>query len=108
MKINAAASLRKEARAKKDEGKMKAKEEAESQRVELELLTTEGVGEDGQKLEHFDLYEIARAEREAKKGKQGKKGKLGKPSVNEDDKLVVEDRKGALQSSLKMDVANER
>lgn len=42
---------------------------------------TEGVGEDGQKLEHFDIHEIARAERQAKKGK---KGKLGKPSVNED------------------------
>lgn len=45
------------------------------------MLMTEGVGEDGQKLEHFDIHEIARAERQAKKGK---KGKLGKPSVNED------------------------
>ena len=44
---------------------------------------TEGVAEDGQKLEHFDINEIARAERQVKKGKREKKGKLGKPSVNE-------------------------
>lgn len=108
VKTKAAVSLRKEARAKKHAEKMKAKEEAESQRAELELLMTEGVGEDGQKLEHFDINEIARAERQAKKGKRGKKGKLGKPSINEDGELVLEDRKGALQSNFKMDVADER
>ena len=108
VKTKAAVSLRKEARAKKHAEKLKAKEEAESQRAELELLMTEGVGEGGQKLEHFDINEIARAERQAKKGKRGKKGKLGKPSVNEDGELVLEDRKGALQSNFKMDVADER
>ena len=108
VKTKAASDLRKEARAKKHAEKVKAREEAESQRAELELLMTEGVGEDGQKLEHFDINEIARAERQAKKGKRGKKGKLGKPSINEDGELVLEDRKGALQSNFKMDVADER
>jgi hypothetical protein len=86
---------------------MKAKEEGETQRAELELLMTEGVGEYGQKLEYCDIHEIARAERQAKKGKRKKKGKLGKPSVNEDGEVVLEDRKGALESGFKMDVADE-
>ena len=48
VKTKVAVSLRKEAREKKDAKNMKAKEEAESRREELELLMTEGVSEDGQ------------------------------------------------------------
>lgn len=42
---------------------------------------TEGVGDDEQKVENFDINEIARTERQSKKGKCGKKGKLGKPRI---------------------------
>ncbi len=108
VKTTAAKSLRKEARDKKHAEKMAKLAEEESHRAELELLMTDGAGEDGQKLEHFDINEIARAEKLAKKGKRGKKGKLGKPSVNEDGELVLEDRKGALQSNFEIDVKDER
>ena len=48
MKTKTAVSLRKETREKKDAEKMKANEEAESRRAELELRMIGGVGEDGQ------------------------------------------------------------
>jgi hypothetical protein len=108
VKTKAAVSLRKEARAKKHAEKLAAREAAESQRAELELLMTDGVAEGDKKLEHFDINEIARAEKIAKRGKRSKKGKLGKPTIGEDGELQLEDRKGALQKGFEMDVKDPR
>lgn len=47
VKTKAAVSLRKEARAKKHAEKIKEKEEAASHRAEIQLLITEGFGQDG-------------------------------------------------------------
>ena len=59
-KTQVAVSLRKKARATKHVKKVKAKEKSESNLVELQLLKTQGVGEDGQKMEHFTINDIDR------------------------------------------------
>lgn len=108
VKTKAAVSLRKEARAKKHAEKVAAKAAAEGQRAELELLMTDGVADGEGKLEHFDINEIARAEKVASRGKRGRRGKLGKPKVGADGELELEDRKGTLQQGFEMDVADPR
>lgn len=98
VKSKAASDLRKAARAKKHAEKKALLDAAAEQKKELELLMTEGVDEGGSR-EHFDINEIARAEKAAKRGgKRGRKGKTGE----------VEDRKGALQKGFEMDVADPR
>ncbi|ELR10672.1 pre-rRNA-processing protein esf1 [Pseudogymnoascus destructans] len=98
VKSKAASDLRKAARAKKHAEKKALQDAADEQKKELELIMTEGLDEGGSR-EHFDINEIARAEKAAKRGgKRGRKGKTGE----------VEDRKGALQKGFEMDVADPR
>src|SRR5207244_1412764 len=65
---------RKEARRLKREAKAAEAEEAAAKRAELELLMVDD--EEGEKLAHFDMNEIARAEkRRGKKGKHRRRDK---------------------------------
>ncbi|KFY48792.1 hypothetical protein V495_01027 [Pseudogymnoascus sp. VKM F-4514 (FW-929)] len=99
VKSKAASDLRKAARAKKHAEKAALLSAAAEQKKELELLMTEGIDEGGSR-EHFDINEIARAEKAAKRG--GKRGRKGGKNGE------VEDRKGALQKGFEMDVADPR
>jgi hypothetical protein len=94
-------AARKAAKEAKYALKKKAQDEADAQRAELELLMTDGVDEAGRKIEHFDINEIARAEKLAKR--RGAKGKKGK-----DARAADEDRKGALQKGFEMPVDDPR
>ncbi|KFY35941.1 hypothetical protein V494_05465 [Pseudogymnoascus sp. VKM F-4513 (FW-928)] len=97
VKSKAASDLRKAARAKKHAEKKALQDAADEQKKELELLMTEGIDEGGSR-EHFDINEIARAEKASKRG--GKRGRKGKKEE--------EDRKGALQKGFEMDVQDPR
>ena len=97
VKEKASRSLRKEERRKKREIKAAEAEAKESQRAELELLMADNSIEAGTHLDHFDINEIARAEKQKKKRQRNKK-----------DKEVEGGKRGGLQESFEMDVGDER
>lgn len=96
VKEKAAKSLRKEERQKRREAKAKEAEEKASNRAELELLMQDNSNEVAPHLDHFDINEIARAEKQAKK--KGKKSK----------KAVEGGKRGGLQETFEMDVQDPR
>ena len=96
VKNKAAKSLRKEERQKRREAKAKEAEEKASNRAELELLMQDNSNEAAPHLDHFDINEIARAEKQAKK--KSKKSK----------KIVEGGKRGGLQESFEMDVQDPR
>ncbi|KAN0096009.1 hypothetical protein V8E51_014814 [Hyaloscypha variabilis] len=95
VKEKASKSLRKEERLKKREVKAKEAAARASQRAELELLMVDNSTEAPSHLEHFDINEIARAEKAAKK--KGKKSKM-----------VEGGKRGGLQEGFEIDVGDER
>ena len=97
VKEKASRSLRKEERRKKREIKAAEAEAKESQRAELELLMADNSIEAGTNFDHFDINEIARAEKQKKKRQRNKK-----------DKEVEGGKRGGLQESFEMDVGDER
>ena len=97
-KEKAAKSIRKEERRKKREAKAKEADEKASNRAELELLMQDNSNEAAPHLDHFDINEIARAEKQAKK--KGKKNKKAKE--------VEGGKRGGLQQSFEMDVQDPR
>ncbi|KAH7409731.1 pre-rRNA-processing protein-like protein ESF1 [Cadophora sp. MPI-SDFR-AT-0126] len=99
VKETSSKSIRKEERLKKREAKAAAAAASASQRAELELLMQEdnGTEEGGANLDHFDIKEIARAEKLKKK-----KGKKHKKEEGEGGK------RGGLQQGFEMDVGDER
>ncbi|RDL39915.1 putative Pre-rRNA-processing protein esf1 [Venustampulla echinocandica] len=96
VKEKASKTLRKEERLKKREAKEAEAAAKASQRAELELLMQDNTAEAAERLDHFDINEIARAEKQAKKGKKGK----GKKEAGS--------KRGGLQENFEMDVADER
>ncbi|KAF4624724.1 hypothetical protein G7Y89_g13446 [Cudoniella acicularis] len=92
VKEKASKSLRKEARLKKREAKIAEAASKASERANLELLMQDNTTEAAERVDHFDINEIARAEKRAKK-KKGKKG---------------ESKRGGLQEGFEMDVGDER
>ncbi|KAK0124747.1 pre-rRNA-processing protein esf1 [Cadophora gregata f. sp. sojae] len=98
VKEKASKSLRKEERLKKREAKAAAAAASATQRAELELLMQDNATEEGgANLDHFDIKEIARAEKLKKKGKKHKK-----------NKEVEGGKRGGLQQGFEMDVGDER
>ncbi|KAL2190093.1 hypothetical protein L209DRAFT_762373 [Thermothelomyces heterothallicus CBS 203.75] len=86
-------ALRKEERLKKRAAREKEEAENAAQKAQLELLMADENG-GGAHLDHFDMKEIARAEK--LKGKKKKKGKK------------VAENNGGLQEDFKMDVEDSR
>jgi NUC153 domain len=95
VKEKASKSIRKEERMKKREAKAKEAAARESQRAELELLMQDNSTEAPSNLAHFDINEIARAEKLKKK--KGKKSKV-----------VDGGKRGGLQEGFEIDVGDER
>jgi hypothetical protein len=98
VKTKASKSQRKEARLAKREAKAAEAAAKASNRAELELLMQDNSTEAASHLDHFDIKEIARAEKNKKK-KKGKKDK---------SKEVEGGKRGGLQNSFEMDVGDER
>jgi len=96
VKEKASKSIRKEERLKRREAKAKEAALKASQRAELELLMVDNSTETPSHLEHFDINEIARAEKAKKKGKKGK------------DKFPEGGKRGGLQEGFEIDVGDER
>jgi hypothetical protein len=84
-------AMRKEERLKKRAAKEKEEAENAAQRAQLELLMADENG-DGH-VDHFDMKEIARAEKlkGKKKGKKGKKGAEDQGGLQENFDMDVED-----------------
>jgi hypothetical protein len=98
VKEKAAKLARKEERKKKREAKAEEAEEKASNRAKLELLMQDNTTKSAPHLDHFDINEIARAEKQAtKKGKKSKKAKE-----------VEDGKRGGLQESFEMDVQDPR
>ncbi|CAL3971519.1 hypothetical protein PZA11_007971 [Diplocarpon coronariae] len=94
-KDKAKKGVKKEERLQKREAKAAAAAAMESERAGLELLLAEDTSENPTaQLEHFDINEIARAEK--KKRKKGKGKKDG------------ESKRGGLQEGFEMDVEDRR
>ncbi|KAL3423957.1 hypothetical protein PVAG01_05704 [Phlyctema vagabunda] len=91
VKERASKNLRKEERRKKREAKDKEAAEKASQKAELELLMVDN--ENTTQLEHFDINEIARAEK-MKKKKSKSRTEVGK--------------RGGLQENFEIDVGDAR
>ncbi|CZR69451.1 related to Streptococcus M protein [Phialocephala subalpina] len=95
VKEKASKSLRKEDRLKKKAAKAAEAAEKESHRAELELLMADNGTEPSANIDHFDINEIARAEKaKKKKGKKAKEIETGK--------------RGGLQEGFEMDVGDNR
>ncbi|CZS88385.1 related to pre-rRNA-processing protein ESF1 [Rhynchosporium agropyri] len=104
-KEKASKSIRKEERLKKREAKAAATAASAAERAQLELLMQDDAAEDAthpslKNIDHFDIKEIARAEKAKKKGKKyDKKAKeVGKDGG----------KRGGLQQNFEMDVADSR
>jgi hypothetical protein len=95
-KEKASKSIRKEERMKRREAKAAEAAAKASQRAELELLMEDNSTEANPRLSHFDINEIARAEKARKK-----KGK--KRTVE-----IEGGKRGGLQEDFEMDVGDER
>jgi hypothetical protein len=101
----AAKTLRKEERHKKRDAKAAEAATHASQRAELELLMADNsTTAPADRLDHFDINEIARAEKEAKKKKR-QRSKRGKGDV---DNEAGQGKRGGLQTGFQMDVADPR
>ncbi|KAH8678934.1 hypothetical protein BGZ60DRAFT_402168 [Tricladium varicosporioides] len=87
-------TLRKADRLAKRKAKAAATAASASERANLELLMQDNTLEDSNKIEHFDINEISRAEKRAKK--KGKKGE------------EMGSKRGGLQEGFEMDVQDER
>jgi hypothetical protein len=99
-KEKATKSLRKEERKKKREQKEAEAEAAAAQRAELELLMQDNSTDNpAERLDHFDINEIARAEKAKKKRQRSKKMSKGKEE---------ESKRGGMQEGFQMDVADPR
>ncbi|KUJ16638.1 uncharacterized protein LY89DRAFT_707793 [Mollisia scopiformis] len=95
VKEKASKSQRKEDRLKKRAAKAAEAAEKASNRAELELLMADNGTEPAANLDHFDINEIARAEKaKKKKGKKSKEIETGK--------------RGGLQEGFEMDVGDSR
>ncbi|KAF8854056.1 hypothetical protein BDZ45DRAFT_677229 [Acephala macrosclerotiorum] len=95
VKEKASKSLRKEDGLKKKAAKAAEAAEKESHRAELELLMADNGTEASANIDHFDINEIARAEKaKKKKGKKAKEIETGK--------------RGGLQEGFEMDVGDSR
>jgi hypothetical protein len=104
-----AKTLHKEERRKKREAKAAEAATLASQRAELELLMADNSTiAPSDRLDHFDINEIARAEKEAqKKSKKRQRSRKGKGDIaTHGDE--GEGKRGGLQSGFKMDVADPR
>ena len=88
-------SIRREERRKKRESKQAEGAEKDAQRAELELLMQDD-NDAASNLQHFDINEIARAEKAKKKKQRSKKGKDG------------ESKRGGLQEGFDIDVQDPR
>ncbi len=100
-------ALRKEERHKKREAKAAEAASKASQRAELELIMADNsTTAPSDHLDHFDINEIARAEKEAKKKNKRQRSRKGKgdaaPFSDADGK------RGGLQTGFQMDVADPR
>ncbi|PNY29398.1 Pre-rRNA-processing protein esf1 [Tolypocladium capitatum] len=91
------ASARKEERLKKRAAREAAEAESAEQKARLTKVMAEGADEQADRLDHFDMNEILRAEKNKgkKKGKKNKKGKDG-------------EGRGGLQEEFEMDVGDDR
>jgi len=98
VKEKASKSIRKEGRLKRREAKAAEAAAKASNRAELELLMQDNSTETNPHLDHFDINEIARAEKAKKKKK-----KMGEKS-----KEVEGGKRGGLQENFEMDVRDER
>jgi len=102
-------TLRKEERRKKREARAAEAAAQASQRAELELLMADNstiVPTD--RLDHFDINEIARAEKEAKKKKKRQRSRKGKGDAAFDKDGEGEGKRGGLQTGFQMDVTDPR
>lgn len=99
-KTKATKSLRKEERKKKREAKESEAATNASQKAELELLMQDDPEEAENHLDHFDINEIARAEKNKKKRARSKK--YAKEPETEGGK------RGGLQKNFEMDVEDPR
>lgn len=96
VKQQASKTQRKADRLAKREAKAALAAEAASQKAALSLLMEDNSTDaPGGKVDHFDINEIARAEKRKKKGKKGGKGE-------------GESKRGGLQETFKMDAGDER
>jgi NUC153 domain len=101
-KEKAAKSARKEVRRQKREAKAAEDAAKASERVALELLMADNSTDaPSARLDHFDINEIARAEKLKKKLKRSRKGKAD--GDNEEG-----GRRGGMQEGFEMDVADPR
>lgn len=101
VKETAAKSLRKEERKKRRDAKQAEAEAKAAQRAELELLMVDNSTEAATHLDHFDINEIARAEKQKKKRQRSKKAAKGSDEV-------VGGKRGGMQEGFEMDVADPR
>jgi hypothetical protein len=102
-KEKAARSARKEARRQQREAKAAEDASKASERAALELLMTDNSADAPRvRLDHFDINEIARAEKQQKKKKRSRKGKA------DDDGATMGGRRGGMQEGFEMDVADPR
>jgi hypothetical protein len=83
-------AMRKEERLKKRAAREREEAENAAQKAQLELLMADENG-GGAHLDHFDMKEIARAEKQKGKKKKGKKGAVDQGGLQEDFKMDVED-----------------
>jgi hypothetical protein len=95
-KEKASKSQRKAERLAKREAKAAATAVSTTEKAKLELLMQDNSTEAPTHLDHFDINEIARAEKRSKKGKKSKQAKDG------------ESERGGLQENFEMDVGDER
>jgi hypothetical protein len=104
-----AKTLHKEERRKKREAKAAEAAILASQRAELELLMADNsTAAPSDRLDHFDINEIARAEKEAqKKSKKRQRSRKGKGDITNLGG-GWEGKRGGLQTGFKMDVADPR
>jgi hypothetical protein len=107
VQAKATSKLRKEERRKKREAKAAEAATLASQRAELELLMADNsTGAPSDRLDHFDINEIVRAEREAQKTKKRRRSRKGKGDLAIADE--AEGKRGGLQKDFKMNVADPR
>lgn len=112
-KAAATKAARKESRRQRRIAREEADVETSSKRAELELLMADNSTDAPSHLDHFDINEIARAEKLKSKGKKGKLGKAGKGAKGKmarEMELATNEggKKGGLQEGFEMDVADER
>jgi hypothetical protein len=106
-KAKVSKNLRREERRQKREAKAAEATVQASKRAALELLMADNgtTAAPTDRLDHFDINEIARAEKEAKKTKK-KRSRTKKGAADGDDR--GEGKRGGLQTGFEMDVSDPR